>query len=176
MVGVRTVIADDPSLTIKSEQLQENRTERGDSPHPARVIADSQVRTPPDSAVFDGQAATYLLVSETVPTDCIDQIEEMGATVISAGENQVDLARALEKLAAHGIDQVLIEGGGEIIYSLFEAELVDRVSVFVGSLIIGGREAPTLADGEGFTAAFPRLELEAVNRVDDGVVLEYTVL
>jgi len=53
--------------------------------------------------------------------------------------------------------------------------VVDRLSVFVGSLIIGGRDAPTLADGEGFVKAFPQLSLETVDRVDDGVLLQYTV-
>ncbi|MEF8822193.1 MAG: 2,5-diamino-6-(ribosylamino)-4(3H)-pyrimidinone 5'-phosphate reductase [Halovenus sp.] len=175
MVGVGTVLADDPALTVDDESLREARIERGEPANPARVVADSRVRTPPESRVLDDQADSYLLVSEAAPPDFVAQREKAGATVISAGENRVDLAAAFEELADHGIDQLMVEGGGEIIYSLFEADLVDRLSVFVGSMIIGGREAPTLADGEGFVSSFPELELETVERIDDGVVLRYHV-
>lgn len=175
MVGVGTVLADDPSLTLVSDRLQERRRARGEPENPARVVADSRVRTPPNSAVLDDAAETYLLVSEAAPTDFVDQMEGMDATVISAGENRVDLSAALAELEDQGVDQLLVEGGGEIIYSLFEAELVDRLSVFVGPIIIGGREAPTLADGDGFVSEFPRLALDAVERLDDGVLLEYAV-
>lgn len=175
LVGVGTVLADNPSLTLDSEARKERRTARGAPPNPARVVADSQVRTPPESAVLDGRAETYLLVSEAAPPDFVAQMEESGATVIAAGERRVDLPVALSELADHGVDQLMVEGGGEIIHSLFEADLVDRLSVFVGPLIIGGRDAPTLADGQGFVAEFPELELQAVERIDDGVVLTYDV-
>jgi 2,5-diamino-6-(ribosylamino)-4(3H)-pyrimidinone 5'-phosphate reductase len=175
MIGVGTVLADDPSLTVDSEQLRAERKEQGKSQNPARVVADSRIRTPPDSTVLDDEAETFLLVSEAAPQDFIDQMEEAGATVIARGESRVDLPAAFEQLEASGIDQLMIEGGGEIIFSLFENGLVDRLSVFVGPLVIGGREAPTVADGEGFVSDFPELELESVERIDDGVLLEYAV-
>lgn len=65
----------------------------------------------------------------------------------------------------------MVEGGGELIFSLFENGLVDELRVFVGPKIIGGREAPTLADGDGFVADFPTLELETLERLDDGALL-----
>ena len=175
MVGIGTVLADDPSLTIDDQELKDERIDRGKPANPARIVADSRIRTPPDSKVLDDRAESYLLVSETAPTDFVVQMEEAGATVISAGDNRVDLAQALGELDSHGIEQWMVEGGGEIIYSLFEAALVDRLSIFVGSMIIGGRDAPTLADGSGFVSEFPELSLESVKRLDDGVVLDYTV-
>jgi 2,5-diamino-6-(ribosylamino)-4(3H)-pyrimidinone 5'-phosphate reductase len=71
----------------------------------------------------------------------------------------------------------MIEGGGELIFSAFAAEIVDELTVYVGSLLIGGRDAPTLADGEGFLdrEAFASLALQRVDRLDDGVVLSYDV-
>ena len=175
MVGVGTVVADDPSLTVDREALRERRREAGRSEQPARVVADSRIRTPPDAAVLDDTAESYLLVSETAPTDFVQQMEEEGATVITAGENRVDLPAALEQLESRGVDQLLVEGGGEIIYSLFESDLVDRLSVFVGSVVLGGRDAPTLADGDGFVDEFPALRLAEVRRIDDGVLLVYEV-
>jgi 2,5-diamino-6-(ribosylamino)-4(3H)-pyrimidinone 5'-phosphate reductase len=175
MVGVGTVLADDPSLTVKDDGLCRRRRERGDPPNPARVVADSRVRTTPDAAILDDAAETYLLVSEAAPTDFVEEMEASGATVLVAGESRVDLPSALSQLEAEGIDRLMVEGGGELIFSLFEAALVDRLSVYVGSVLIGGREAPTLADGDGFLEEFPDLDLESVERHDDGVVLEYAV-
>jgi 2,5-diamino-6-(ribosylamino)-4(3H)-pyrimidinone 5'-phosphate reductase len=175
MVGVGTVLADDPSLTIDDSERRDSRRENGRPENPARVVADSHVRTPPDAAILDDSAETYLLVSDAAPSDFVAQMEEQGATVVAAGEKRADLASAFEELESHGIEHLFVEGGGEIIYSLFEDDLVDRLSVFVGSLVIGGRDAPTLADGDGFTEDFPQLKLESVERVDDGVVLEYDV-
>jgi 2,5-diamino-6-(ribosylamino)-4(3H)-pyrimidinone 5'-phosphate reductase len=123
--------------------------------------------------VLNDEAESYLLVSEAATPDFVTQMEEQGATVIEAGEQRVDLAAAFEALADEGIEQLMVEGGGELIFSLFEEGLVDRLSVFVGSLIIGGRDAPTLADGKGFVDDFPVLDLTDVERLDDGVVLYY---
>lgn len=175
MVGVGTVLADNPSLTIDDQQRRENRRDRGLPENPARVVADSHIRTPPDATVLDDRAESFLLVSEAAPSDFVAQMEEQGATVIATGENRADLSSAFEELSSQGIENLFVEGGGEVIYSLFEQDLVDRVSVFVGSLVIGGRDAPTLADGDGFVEDFPQIELDSVQRIDDGVVLEYDV-
>jgi 2,5-diamino-6-(ribosylamino)-4(3H)-pyrimidinone 5'-phosphate reductase len=173
MVGVGTVLADDPSLTV-ADPAQYERDD-GVATQPARVVADSRIRTPPDAAVLDDEAESFLLVSDDAPTDFVQQMKALGATVIEAGENRVALDTAFEELASHGIEDILVEGGGEIIYSLFDHDLVDEFSVFVGPLIIGGRDAPTLADGTGFVEDFPQLTLEGVERLDDGVVLTYDV-
>jgi 2,5-diamino-6-(ribosylamino)-4(3H)-pyrimidinone 5'-phosphate reductase len=175
MVGVGTVVADDPSLTVDDPDLRERRQDRGEPENPARVVADSRIRTPPNARILDDSAESYLLVSDTAPGDFITQMEDSGATVIAAGEDRVDLPAAFEKLDAEGIDQLMVEGGGELIFSLFEAELVDELSVFVGPTIIGGRDAPTLADGDGFVEKFPELSLETVEQLDGGVVLKYDV-
>lgn len=174
MVGVGTVLADDPSLTVDDPELVAGRERRGQPPQPARVVADSRLRTPTDARILDDAAETYLLVSEAAPSDAVDEMNATGAQLLTAGENRVDLAPALEQLQARGVDQLMVEGGGELIGSLFEADLVDELSVFVGPLIIGGRDAPTLVDGEGFLEAFPALELTGVERMDEGVLLRWT--
>jgi 2,5-diamino-6-(ribosylamino)-4(3H)-pyrimidinone 5'-phosphate reductase len=175
MVGVGTVLADDPSLTIDSDERRQARRDRGDPANPARVVADSRVRTPPDATVLNDAAHTYLLVSQAAPTDFVEQMEEAGATVIATGEDRVNLTTALGKLEGDGVEQLMVEGGVELIFSLVEAELVDELSVFVGPKIIGGRDAPTLADGDGFTEEFPELELRSVERLDGGALLEWDV-
>ncbi|WP_122088422.1 2,5-diamino-6-(ribosylamino)-4(3H)-pyrimidinone 5'-phosphate reductase [Halalkalicoccus subterraneus] len=174
MVGIGTVLADDPHLTVDASSSAA-RTERGEPPQPARVVADSRARTPPDARIADDAARTYLLASESAPTERVERLEARGVRIIVAGDERVALEPAFDQLAAEGIERVMVEGGGELISSLFEAGLVDELSVFVGPTIIGGRNAPTLADGEGFVEGFPALSLESVERLDDGVVLRWRV-
>ena len=175
LVGIGTVLADDPHLVLDDPEGRKERREAGRLASPARVVVDSQGRTPPDGRICDDAAATYVIVSEAAPEEQRHALREADATVVVAGESRVDLGEAVSKLEAEGLDSLLIEGGGEIIYSAFEAGIVDELSVFVGSLVIGGREAPTLADGEGFVEEFPQFSLDAVERFDDGVVLQYSV-
>lgn len=175
MVGVGTVLADDPSLTVDDPDRIAERRARNDPPQPARVVADSRARTPPDSRVLDDEAATYVLVGERAATEKVEGLERAGATVVAAGHERVDLPAGLASLESRGIDRLMVEGGGELIFSFFDTELVDELSVFVGPLLIGGRDAPTLADGDGFTGGFPPLELTAVDQMDGGVLLRWDV-
>jgi 2,5-diamino-6-(ribosylamino)-4(3H)-pyrimidinone 5'-phosphate reductase len=175
LVGVGTVLADDPSLTIDDPERSGARGSSGRTRQPARVVADSRGRTPTDARVLGDTAPSFVLVADAAPSDEVDRIEAAGATVMRAGEERVDLAAALAALADHGVESLLAEGGGELLFSLFEAALVDELSVYVGSFVIGGRDAPTLADGEGFVEEFPELDLLDVERVDEGVLLRYDV-
>lgn len=175
MVGVGTVLADDPSLTVDDSDRIAARADRGDPPQPARVLADSRLRTPEDATVYDDAAETIVLTSEAASDEAIADARTQGATVIVAGDDRVDLSKALPQLETHGIEQLMVEGGGELVFSLFAADLVDELSVFVGSMVIGGRDAPTLADGTGFVETFPDLQLDEAERIDDGVLVRYTV-
>lgn len=175
MVGVGTVLADDPSLTVDDPDLVADREADGRSAQPARVVADSHARTPPDASILDDAAESFVLVTEAEPRDHLLTLEEVGATLVVAGEERVDLPTALSELESHGIESLMVEGGGELIFSLFADELVDRLTVYVGPVVIGGRSAPTLADGDGFTDDFPALDLQDVERVDAGVLLTYDV-
>lgn len=172
MVGVGTVLADDPSLLRHDEH---HRREHGKTGGPARVVADSRARTPPDADVLDGSATTHVLVSEAAPDDRLAVLADRGAVVHVVGEERVSLPDALDALADEGVERLMVEGGGELLFSFFEEKLVDELTLYVGSLVIGGRDAPTLVDGEGFTESFPALELRDVEQLDDGVVLSYDV-
>ncbi len=173
MVGVGTVLADDPSL-VRFDA--DHREQVGKSGVPARVVADSRARTPTDAAVLDGEAPTYVLVSEAAPEERRAALGEAGARLVVAGTERVDLPAVLGELERDGVSDLMVEGGGELVFSLFEAGLVDDLSAFVGPLVIGGRDAPTLADGEGFVdpERFPRFDLTGVERLDDGVVLHWS--
>jgi 2,5-diamino-6-(ribosylamino)-4(3H)-pyrimidinone 5'-phosphate reductase len=177
LVGVGTVLADDPSLTLDEEDRRVQRLRNGRPGDPARAVLDSRARTPTDARVLDGAAATHLLVGADAPADRTAALTEAGTDVAvhrvaTTDDGRVDAAATLDALGDAGVDRLLVEGGGEVIFSLFAADLVDELSVYVGSTLVGGRDAPTLADGEGFLD--PRaLTLVGVERLDDGVVLTY---
>ncbi|MDS0478436.1 2,5-diamino-6-(ribosylamino)-4(3H)-pyrimidinone 5'-phosphate reductase [Natrinema sp. 1APR25-10V2] len=175
VVGVGTVLADDPHLTVKDQTLRARRRENGRPENPARVVVDSSGRTPTDAAVLDDAATTYLCLSEAASVDRRADLADR-AELITAGDERVDLLPAFAALQEAGLERIMVEGGGELIFSLFEAGLVDELRLFVGPKIIGGRDAPTLADGEGFVAEFPSLELEDIDRLDDGVLLTWRVV
>ncbi|SEP71067.1 2,5-diamino-6-(ribosylamino)-4(3H)-pyrimidinone 5'-phosphate reductase [Natrinema salaciae] len=173
-VGVGTVLADDPHLTVKDDDLRKRRRNDGRPGNPARIVVDSSGRTPTDAAVLDDAATTYVCLSEAAPVDRRAALADR-AELITAGDDRVDLLRAFATLREAGLERIMVEGGGELIFSLFDAGLVDELRVFVGPKVIGGRDAPTLADGDGFVAAFPTLELAAVDRLDAGVLLTWRV-
>ena len=174
VVGVGTVLADDPHLTVKDDDRIASRLESGEPAHPARVVIDSRGRTPTDASVLDDAAETYLCTTSAL-SDSRRKAIERRATIITAGTDRVDLREAFRALESAGIESIMVEGGGELIFSLFEADIVDELRVFVGPQIIGGRDAPTLADGDGFRRDFPELRLESVDRLDGGVVLVWDV-
>lgn len=175
LVGVGTVLADDPSLTVDDRGRIETRIADGRPGQPARVVADSRARTPIDARVLDETARSFVLVSTAAPDNAVADLQAAGAEVLRVGDDRVDLPAGVAALEDHGIDSILAEGGGELLSSLFAADLVDELSVYVGSFVIGGRDAPTLTDGEGFVGTFPQLALVSVDRVDDGVLLRYDV-
>lgn len=159
LVGVGTVLADDPHLTVKGNPPEKN---------PLRVVLDSRGRTPENARVLDGRARTLIATAENCRTSWPT------AEVVRVGRSKVDLKLLLEHLYGLGVRTLMVEGGGETIFSFFEEGLVDRYCVFVGSLIVGGRTSPTPVDGEGFEGErIARLRLVSSEHLGDGVLLTY---
>lgn len=160
LVGIGTVLADDPKLTVKEEYVE-------DPDHPLKVVLDSEGRTPADAQLFD--EGEWLIATT-------EEVEKEGW--IRCGESgRVDLKILMEELSERGIEDLLVEGGGEVISSFFEEGLVDEYTVFVGSVIIGGRDAPTPVDGEGAKNLNEtvRLKFYGHEEFDDGILLRYEV-
>ena len=158
LVGVGTVLADDPHLTVKGLSYDEN---------PIRIVLDPHGRTPHEALVVDGSAPTIII------TDDFCEKTWDNAEALRCG-NPLDLVNAMDILSKNGIENILVEGGGETIASFFRNRMVDRFTVFVGSMIIGGRIAPTPVDGDGWIAdGGVRLELKDTEVLGDGVLLTY---
>jgi 2,5-diamino-6-(ribosylamino)-4(3H)-pyrimidinone 5'-phosphate reductase len=177
MVGIGTVLADNPSLTVKSPELKEQRRREGKEENPVRIVLDSMGRTPVDSDILHkGPGKRIIAVSMRAPADCIAGLEPY-AEIIRAGEDEVDLVALMDRLAGMGITRLMVEGGGTLIWSLFREGCVDEFIAFVGGIVIGGKDAPTPADGSGFIreAEFPRLTLLGADIAEGGVLLRWRV-
>ncbi|MDV2480600.1 2,5-diamino-6-(ribosylamino)-4(3H)-pyrimidinone 5'-phosphate reductase [Methanoculleus sp. Wushi-C6] len=177
MVGIGTVLADNPSLTVKSPDLRAERRAAGRDEHPIRVVVDSRGRIPLDSDILHkGTGRRIVAVSKQAPPEKLEALEEY-ATVIVAGEETVDLTALLEELHRRGVGRLMVEGGGTLIGALFARGLVDELQTFVGNIVIGGEDAPTPADGPGLLREedFPRLRLTEAVRLDEGLLIRWGV-
>jgi 2,5-diamino-6-(ribosylamino)-4(3H)-pyrimidinone 5'-phosphate reductase len=162
LVGVGTVLSDDPHMTVKSLPKEKN---------PLRIVLDSQGRTPDDAKILAGGAPTLIATSN----NCTKTWK--GAQVLRCGEKQVDLHCLMNELERRGIERLMVEGGGETIWSFFKNDLVDEYRVFVGNLILGGVDAATPCEGQGFLEGESvRLHLTSVTTLGEGVLLCYEVV
>ncbi len=144
MVGVGTVLADDPQLTT--------RLRRGQGRDPVRVIADSAARTPPGAKVIvHGSTAPTIVAHIAAGAEAAAGLARPGVETWECRERdgRVDLADLLRRLGDRGIVTLLAEGGGELHWSLLEAGLADRVMLFVAPVIVGGKDAVPVVGGPG---------------------------
>jgi 2,5-diamino-6-(ribosylamino)-4(3H)-pyrimidinone 5'-phosphate reductase len=164
LVGIGTVLADDPSLLVKAKYVEEVR-------QPLRVVLDSKCRIPRNAKVLEPGSKTIVVATEG------NAAEVPGAEVISCGKERVDLRELLERLHGMGIRSILIEGGGTTIWGFIKAGLVDEFKVFISNRIIGGVQAPTPVNGEGFAEEeeFTQLKLKSTKLSESGVLLEFEI-
>jgi len=177
MVGVGTVLADDPSLTVKSKSRRDVRKNAGLDEDPIRIVVDSKARTPLDADIFKkGTGMRIVAVSSSAPKGNVDALSEK-ATIITAGNEKVDLVLRMDQLSSMGIQRLMVEGGATLNWGLLSNGLVDEVFSFIGNIFIGGNSSPTLIDGEGFLKG-DLLPLELINSetMEEGVLLKWKVL
>lgn len=176
MVGIGTVLSDDPSLTVKSPERKAARKAAGKSENPVRIIVDSAARIPLDADIFKkGEGIRIIAVSNAAPAENVEKLEKK-ALVIKTGTNKVDLSELAGNLKEIGINTLMVEGGATLNWGMLSAGLVDEIYTFVGNLIIGGATSPTFTDGEGFLEAeMLDLELLSVEKIEEGVLLKWKV-
>lgn len=170
MVGIGTVLADDPMLTTRLEDKE--------GADPIRVIVDSSGRIPLEAKVLniDSEAKTIIAVTEKASKEKIKMIEDKGAEVLIIPEknNKVDLKYLMKKLGERDIDSILLEGGSTLNYSALNEGIVDKVISFIAPKIIGGEKAKTPVGGEGREYMKDAIALEniKVSRFGEDVVIE----
>lgn len=180
IVGISTILADDPQLTVRLVKGK----------NPARVIVDSRGRIPLDSQIMytASKVKTIVAVTDQAPEEKIMKLRFMGAQVLVISEGKkgesaavphgVDLKLLFRKLEKRGLKTILVEGGGELNWSLLRLGLVNELKVTIAPKIAGGRLATTLVEGDGFdeVAQGVRLKLKKIERKKTGeLVLHYQI-
>lgn len=167
LVGIGTVLADDPLLTV--------RLARGRSP--VRVILDSRASLPPRSRVARtcGEVRTVVAVSRAAPRARVARLRGMGIEVIAAGASRAAPRAALSRLWSMGIRSVLLEGGSAVNWSMVSAGLVDEAVICVAPRLLGGAGAPGLLGGAGYArvSSAPRARLASARARGGELVVRY---
>ncbi|MFH1327494.1 MAG: 2,5-diamino-6-(ribosylamino)-4(3H)-pyrimidinone 5'-phosphate reductase [Candidatus Bathyarchaeota archaeon] len=171
MVGINTLLIDDPKLTTKLPGGK----------NPIRIIVDSRARTPSSAQALtiDKNTETVIAMTEKAPKNRVKNLLKAGAKIAYAGKGRhVNLKTLMEKLWTMKIRTLLLEGGGTLNWNMLNEGLVDEVYVAVAPMVVGGVKAVTLAEGEGVKCISEALKLEftKMERFGEDIVLGYRVL
>jgi len=160
LVGVNTVIADNPELTTR---IPNGR-------NPIRVILDSTLKIPLSSKVItDKLAETWIFTSENYDTDKKSVLNGLGIPVFhTTSSESVDPSEVIIILGQKGISSLLIEGGGTINASFLEHHLIDKAVIYIAPKLIGGKQAPTFLEGSGYDKMSDAIELQDADIVKIG--------
>jgi diaminohydroxyphosphoribosylaminopyrimidine deaminase/5-amino-6-(5-phosphoribosylamino)uracil reductase len=143
LVGVNTILRDDPQLTARAAGARD----------PWRIVLDSRGRIPLEAKVLSlgSPAPTVVATTELMPQEKERALISKGARVwrLRARDGRVDLEELLVRLGEEGLDSLLVEGGPTVAAGFLEAGLVDKVVFFIAPKIIGGEEAPGAVGGRG---------------------------
>lgn len=164
MVGANTVLADDPQLTARGDDNLPLARQ------PIRVTLDSQCRMPVRSQLLRQPGQTLVYTTEAAPDGNVGGLLRAGADVVpvgATGDGLVNPADVLADLGERGVVNLLVEGGGKTLGSLFDDGLVDKVHAFVAPVIIGGIDAASPVEGAGaeLMAHASRLERASIMEI-----------
>jgi 2,5-diamino-6-(ribosylamino)-4(3H)-pyrimidinone 5'-phosphate reductase len=166
LVGIGTILADDPKLTVKESYVHHPK-------QPLRVILDSKGRTPSHALALNTVTKTLIITAEGHKKTYDGSHIEV-AECRTDREGLIDVNCALDLLYQKGVRKLLVEGGGTIIWKFLKNKVVDDLYVFIGPCIIGGKDTPTVADGEGITSGEEiALKIIEVKQEGSGVLIHY---
>lgn len=169
MVGKGTILQDNPKLHIKYY----------DHNGYYRIILDSNLSIPIDSKVINYKPEVYptiICTTENVSIERIKEFEKKKVTIIKSGQDQrVDLLKLLPILKNKKIKSILLEGGGTLNWSFIENDLIDEIRLSIAPWIIGGKDAISLVEGEGFEKMIEGRRFKLINLKgrDNYVILVY---
>jgi len=155
LVGVGTVVADDPMLTT--------RLPHREGKNPVRIILDSELKTPLKAKVVDtSEAQTIIVCGQEVDETKLKQLKEKGVEILSVSKTEygLNLHEMLDELYKIGITDLLVEGGAEINGSFLRSRLINKFLVYMAPKILGGRNSKS---------PFAGIDID---HVDEGLQLE----
>ena len=167
MVGVNTVIADDPSLTARVEGGK----------NPIRIVVDSRLRTPLEAHIVTDKAAqTIIAVTAAAEPARVKEFEAAGVQILTIdadANGRVDISKLVKTLGEQGVCSILAEGGGTLHGSLIEHKLVDKAYFFIAPKLVGGAKAQGPVMGRGIAELSEAVQLEELNveKLDGDILL-----
>ena len=170
MVGIGTVLADDPELTTRRQDKI--------SKNPIRIVIDSKAKIPLESKVLkcDDETKTIIATTEFAKESKIEAIKQKGAVVIvtKSKNGWVNLKELMRLLCDMGIDSILLEGGSTLNYSALQEGIVDKVITFISPKIFGGASGITPVGGQGIERVSDCIVLRdaEVTRFDEDIMIE----
>lgn len=168
LVGSNTVKRDNPALTVRYVKGK----------NPIRVILDSKGTISSNSKIVrtSKKIPTILAVSKKATKKNILNLKKHSIEVIITGENRISIKNLLKKLSKKKIKTILVEGGGNINWEFIKEGLVDEIIITVSPYLIGGINAISLVEGDGFSKIqqSPKLKLKKITQFGNEVVLHYT--
>jgi 2,5-diamino-6-(ribosylamino)-4(3H)-pyrimidinone 5'-phosphate reductase len=158
VIGISTVLEDDPMLNVRYSTRKKN---------PTRIIIDSNARIPLNSRIIESsnKIQTIIAVTHNAPPRKIKEIQSKGAQVSVYGNGRVNLRNLFQQLEKMGLKKIIVEGGGEINWSVLKLGLVNELVVTISPVIIGGRDAKTLVEGKGFTNISDGIKMKLSNKI-----------
>ncbi len=166
LVGIGTVLSDNPSLTVKSEELRKLRILKGKSPNPLRVVLDSKAKIPINSKILSPDAKTLVAVTEKANVEKVEELKKYSEVVV-CGKEIVDLKKLMSILYSMGVRKLMVEGGGKVIANFLREGIVDRIYVYVGGFVFG--EGISFAEGR----VGIKVKLKSVEKLGEGVLMEW---
>ncbi|MFH1232194.1 MAG: bifunctional diaminohydroxyphosphoribosylaminopyrimidine deaminase/5-amino-6-(5-phosphoribosylamino)uracil reductase RibD [Planctomycetota bacterium] len=150
MVGIGTVLKDNPTLLPNPPLSPFNKGERKWGFNPVRIILDSNARLPLTSNLVRtlDKGDVYLMVSSRAPQRKVRLLEQKGVRVfkVTSNKKRLDFMTMLKILAKNGVNKIMIEGGGEVLGTAYDNKVIDEIYAFIAPKIIGGRDALQLKD------------------------------
>lgn len=166
MVGINTVLADNPMLTCRIDGCE----------NPVRIIADSNMRIPLDSKIVRTAHVVPTILAVCRENEKTEQLRESGVEILKVPDfcGSLDMQALMAALGEKGIDSILLEGGGTLAFSAFAAGVVDKVRMYVAPKILGGRDAKTPVEGGGFPSPDSGVKLCGItySMSGDDIVIE----
>lgn len=159
MIGISTVLGDDPMLNVRYSTTA--------TKNPTRIIIDSKARIPLNSRIIESsnKIQTIIAVTHNASSRKIKEIQKRGAQVLVYGNGKVNLRNLFQQLEKMGLKKIIVEGGGEINWSVLKLGLVNELVVTISPVVIGGRDAKTLVEGKGFTNISDGIKMKLSNTI-----------
>lgn len=174
LLGAGTLRAYGTTLTVSHPTLLQHRTQGGKSAQPVHIVITHSANLNPEIHFFQQPIRRWLLTTKAGGLSWQGRSEFEQILVFETPTGKIDTLAALKHLLSLHITRLAVLGGGELVASMLELDLIDELWLTVCPLILGGASAPTPVQGQGFLANLaPHLQLLEVDRVDQEVFLHY---